>query len=439
MSSRNPMVRTSAPWKLVSLSEACSLVSRGTAPSYVEAGDVRAIGQRCVSKSGFAPKFARFHDFKPGARCLEAEPNDVLLNSTGTGTIGRSCVFPGGGHFIVDGHVTVLRPGPELDARWLEANLRHPDGQRHLEVSCYSGSTNQVELSRTALAGSSICLPPLPEQQLIASILDTVDEVIRKTEEVIAKLQQMKQGLLHDLLTRGIDDNGELRDPDRHPEQFKDSPLGRIPKDWEVGGLLDVGCQERQPILTGPFGAQLGSADFVDTGVPLLRIGNVQWGYLDLGDLKHVTPRKAESLSKYRVEVGDLLFARQGATTGRNALASQNADGFLINYHIIRVAFDRAKCHPTFIYAVFNSPIVQRQVDREKGRSTREGVSTGTLTSLLLPIPSVSEQDRLAHALERLDLRVGSEQAELAKLRLLKSGLMDDLLTGRVRVTDLLP
>ena len=77
-------------------------------------------------------------------------------------------------------------------------------------------------------------LPPLPEQRRIAEILDTLDEAIRKTEQVIAKLQQMKQGLLHDLLTRGIDDNGELRDPDRHPEQFKDSPLGRIPREWEV-------------------------------------------------------------------------------------------------------------------------------------------------------------------------------------------------------------
>ena len=83
-------------------------------------------------------------------------------------------------------------------------------------------------------------LPPLPEQRRIAEILDTLDEAIRKTEQVIAKLQQMKQGLLHDILTRGIDDNGELRDPDRHPEQFKDSPLGRIPRGWEVRPLKDL-------------------------------------------------------------------------------------------------------------------------------------------------------------------------------------------------------
>ena len=68
----------------------------------------------------------------------------------------------------------------------------------------------------------------------IAEVLDTLDEAIRRTELVIAKLEQIKQGLLHDLLTRGIDDNGELRDPDRHPEQVKDSPLGRIPRAWQT-------------------------------------------------------------------------------------------------------------------------------------------------------------------------------------------------------------
>ena len=83
-------------------------------------------------------------------------------------------------------------------------------------------------------------LPPLPEQRQIAAILDTIEDAIHKTEQIIAKLKQVKQGLLHDLLTRGIDDNGELRDPERHPEQFKDSPLGRVPWGWEVTQLGHV-------------------------------------------------------------------------------------------------------------------------------------------------------------------------------------------------------
>jgi type I restriction enzyme S subunit len=82
-----------------------------------------------------------------------------------------------------------------------------------------------------------LVLPPLPEQRRIAAILDTLDTAIRTTERLIAKLELVKQGLLHDLLTRGIDANGELRDPERHPDQFKDSALGPISEEWEVATL----------------------------------------------------------------------------------------------------------------------------------------------------------------------------------------------------------
>jgi type I restriction enzyme S subunit len=117
-----------------------------------------------------------------------------------------------------------------------------------------------------------------------------------------------------------------------------------MPKGWRLGSLLDVADPTRQPILTGPFGADLGNDDFVTDGVPVLRIGNVQQGYLDLSDLLFVTDAKAHELERYKVRAGDLLFARQGATTGRNTLATDLVDGYLINYHIIRVALDENRC-----------------------------------------------------------------------------------------------
>jgi len=103
-----------------------------------------------------------------------------------------------------------------------------------------ASGTTFLEISGREFAAVGVPLPPLPEQRRIAEILDTLDEAIRKTEQVTAKLQQMKQGLLHDLLTRGIDENGDLRDPERHPEQFKDSPLGRIPREWAANRIREI-------------------------------------------------------------------------------------------------------------------------------------------------------------------------------------------------------
>lgn len=382
----------------------------------------------------------RFHSFIPKDRAsayTALQPGDVVFAGSGETfeEIGKAAAFCGDTVAYTSGDTIVLRPGRSADGRFLGYAVNSASAARH--KSRMGQGSSVIHISAKHIGEHRLRLPPLPEQRRIAEILDTLDDLIRKTEQLIAKLRQVKQGLLHDLLTRGIDENGELRDPERHPEQFKDSLLGRIPKGWEVGGLLDLGSQERQPILTGPFGAQLGSHDFTESGVPVLRIGNVQWGFLDLSTLKHVTPQKAGSLSRFRVRRGDLLFARQGATTGRNALADERADGFLINYHIIRVATDPAICAPTYLYSVFNSPIVQTQVDREKGRSTREGVSTKTLTSFVLPIPTLEEQQRTSCVIEAHDERQANEERNLDKLRRLKSGLMEDLLTGRVRVTTL--
>src|SRR5439155_12853063 len=87
-------------------------------------------------------------------------------------------------------------------------------------------------ISTDDLLALSVQYPDNPKQSRIAAVLDTVDEAIAKMEAVIAKLKQVRAGLLHDLLTSGLDAHGQLRDPVVHPQQFQDSPLGQIPREW---------------------------------------------------------------------------------------------------------------------------------------------------------------------------------------------------------------
>jgi len=134
-------------------------------------------------------------------------------------------------------HLTVIRPGAGVVPAFLAKQIGHARIQSYFAVT--ATGTTRYGLSNRTINEVPLWLPCRPEQGRIAEILDTIDEAISKTEQVIHKLQQMKQGLLHDLLTRGIDENGELRAPERHPEQFKPSPLGRIPKGWEVGPLSE--------------------------------------------------------------------------------------------------------------------------------------------------------------------------------------------------------
>lgn len=285
--------------------------------------------------------------------------------------------------------------------------------------------TGIPKINREELGKYQCWLPPLAEQKKIAAILSSVDDAIEATQAVIDQLAIVKKAMMAELLTRGL--------PGRH-KKFKMTEIGEVPESWEVVSVADIGPADRSTAQTGPFGAQLRPEDFADSGVPVLKIGNVRWGHLQLDDLDYVRPEKAIELERFRVEPGDLLFARQGATTGRNALADDRCAGWLINYHIIRVSTDHERCIPHHLMTCFNSDLVQKQVGREKGRGNRDGINTTNILNFLLPLPSLGEQKLMTRALRDIDEVLEANVAQLEQLRSIKSALMSVLLTGEVRV-----
>lgn len=425
-----------AGWKKKTLDELCSLISRGTAPVYVESSSFLAIGQRCVTSSQFAPEFARPHAERAMRNVLRPESGDVLLNSTGAGTIGRSVVFDHDGAFIVDGHVTVLRPKPEgADGRWLNAVLRTSWGQRHLERFCYAGSTNQLELSRTPIKASMLPVPSLAEQHAIAQVLDTLDTTIRETETLIDKLKAVKQGLLHDMLTRGVDANGQLRPPQSEaPQLYKESPLGCIPREWEI---LPLGiCADITSGVT--LGRTLNSPVVIE--LPYLRVANVQDGFLDLQEIKTVSIMPSE-LNRFALKVGDVLMNEGGDfdKLGRGAVWEGQIEPCLHQNHVFRVRCDDSKLLPAFL-AAYSSSVRGKSyfVQASKQTTNLASINSTQLKAFGITCPSLTEQLAIAQRLSIFDKKMTVEQEALEKLRQQKIGLMDDLLTGRVRVTPLL-
>jgi type I restriction enzyme S subunit len=403
-----------ANWPVKSIGSLCTLISRGTAPVYVEHSDVLAIGQRCVSNTNFVPELARPHSHRAMRNVLCPESGDVLLNSTGTGTIGRSVVFNDQGRFIVDGHVTVMRPRLDVaGGPWLNSVLRTAWLQNHLERFCYSGSTNQLELTRTPLSESHLPVPSLEEQKRISQVLDTLDTAIHETEAIIAKLKAVKQGLLHDLLTRGIDANGELRPPQAEaPHLYKQSPLGWIPKEWEAVSIYELATNldgRRVPIKEGfrksggfPYYGASGVIDWVDS-------------YLFDGDYV-LLGEDGENVVSRRLP---LAFRATGKIWVNNhAHIFQPKTGVDIRF---LTELMEAKDYGPWISGSAQPKITQEAISR-----------------IRFVKPPSSEQVEIGHRLEVLANRIQHEERELSKLLSSKTGLMDDLLTGRVRVTPLL-
>jgi len=116
---------------------------------------------------------------------------------------------------------------------------------RALETGSNYPAVNEADVRRLLVPA-----PNRDEQSRISAVLDTVDEAIAKTEAVIAKLKHVHAGLLHDLLTRGLDERGQLRDPEAHPESFRESPVGRVPRHWR-SKLLDELVPRERPIVYG--------------------------------------------------------------------------------------------------------------------------------------------------------------------------------------------
>lgn len=300
-----------------------------------------------------------------------------------------------------------------------------------------SSQTSIAHLTREKLALLTVATPPLPEQRQIAAILDTLDDAIRKTEQIIAKLKQVKQGLLHDLLTRGIDDNGELRDPDRHPEQFKESALGRIPKGWEVLAVGALLASVDPAMRSGPFGSALLKSELVEAGVPLLGIDNVQVEHFEPMYTRFVTPKKAQQLGRYLVRPCDVMITIMG-TVGRCCVVPHDMGAALSTKHVWTLTFDPERYDPDLACVQINhAPWVLRHFARDEQGGIMSAIRSETLRTTLLPVPPPSEMRFIAGVLKEVSARIAIETTMVAKRKLEKAGLMEDLLTGRVRVTSL--
>ncbi len=295
------------------------------------------------------------------------------------------------------------------------------------ELERRASGTTFLEVSGREFGAVRVAVPPFPEQRRIAEILDTLDDVIRKTEQIIAKLKQVKRGLLHDLLTRGINDNGELRDPERHPEQFKHTPLGRIPREWKVARLGDVADVDRGKFTHRPR----NDPAFYNGAYP----------FIQTGDIAAARGRVLQTASQTLNERGAAVSREFPAGTIAITIAANIADTTILGVPMyfpdsVVGAIVRRPNNTRFTELCIQQ--AKRTLDARAPQSAQKNINLQDLRPLPIPNPSPEEQGRIAEyynaGLEVLE----REETSLLKFRLLKAGIMDDLLMGCVRVTPLL-
>ena len=339
--------------------------------------------------------------------------------------------------WVISGQLLRLRLDyTELCPKFLLHWIRSFYVERHI-LNESVGSTRQ-SINSSILANLPVPNIPKDEQIVIANILDTLDTKIRQTEAIIAKLQQVKQGLLHDLLTRGINESGQLRPPyEQAPELYKDSPLGWIPKEWGTPTINDV----VESLSDGPFGSNLKTEHYVEfEGVRVIRLQNISAGKYDDADRAFISFKHAGALHRNKVISGDVLVASlgdQNHPVGRACLYPNNFPNAINKADCFRL---RAKdhCRNAFLTLALNSASARKQVSGYEQGVTLKRINTSNLRKVIIPLPLEQEQAAIECRYKSVDIELAYFEDEILKLKKQKAGLMDDLLTGRVRVTELI-
>jgi type I restriction enzyme S subunit len=323
-------------------------------------------------------------------------------------------------------HLALIHPRTEeVDPTFLAKQLRHDRLARYFGQQ--ANGLTRYGLPTAVVANAPLWLPEPVKQRAIGALLRLVDEAIARTEAVIAKLKQVRAGLLHDLLTRGLDEHGQLRDPIAHPEQFQDSPLGHTPRNWEVKPCQGLCREIVVGIVVKP--AQY----YVEEGIPVLRSANVRENGISLTDLVFVSPESNALLSKSVLRTGDVVTVRTGYP-GTSCVVPPHLDG--ANCVDLIISRPSGEIVPEFLALWINSPFGRDQVLRVHGGLAQQHFNVGELKALLVAKPERDEQREMVRRVGVIDSQARIETDLCAKLQLLKSGLMADLLTGRVRVPE---
>jgi type I restriction enzyme S subunit len=407
------------------------LVNGGTPPTEVEAfwnGKTPWITGADFTPTGIS----EFRRFVSDAAIAQTSTNVIergqLLLVTRTG-VGKLAIAPC--DIAISQDITGVYVDEErADTHFLFHRMRR--GVEDLKKLNQGTSINGI--IRSDLIAYPLELPPLPTQRRIAEILSTMDEAIEQTEALIAKYQQIKAGLMHDLFTRGVTPDGHLR-PTRAqaPHLYKDSPLGWVPKEWEVKLLGAIFKQCGGYLQTGPFGSQLHAHEYQHEGVPVVMPQDINDGVISTDQIARIVERKAEELSRHRMRVGDIVIARRGELS-RAAAIVESHEGWLCGTGCFLLRLGRNALHSDFAACVYRHDLIQRQITGMAVGTTMPSLNNTVMERLFFPFCDPEEQSRIIERLDNLDQFLRYIQYQALKLRQQKHGLMHDLLTGRVRV-----
>lgn len=312
----------------------------------------------------------------------------------------------------------VLRAKPGHDPRFIYHWTRHPAFLRAGEASM-TGSAGQRRVPAEFLERFEIPRIEGPSQAAIADILDALDDVILQADALLEKLRTVRFGMIDDLLTRGVADDGSPR----LSSALVKTVVGPRPATWKVANLGRF-------VVGAEYGTNLSLGDS-SMGIPVLRMNNIQDGEFDLADLKYAP---AHAVARYRVQRNDVLFNRTNSWehVGKAAIWRHDEPGPAFASYLVRLHCGD-ELLPEFLHLWLNWAPVQRAIRQFATPGVQQvNINPTNLRRATIAVPdTLDEQRAIIERVNGVSAAIADHRRERAKLAALREGLRDDLLSGR--------
>lgn len=278
-------------------------------------------------------------------------------------------------------------------------------------------TSGQTGIDMEVLKKYIIPIPSKDEQEKIASILSTVDEQIDNVDALIEKNKELKKGLMQTLLTKGI---GHTR--------FKKTEIGEIPEEWTLVKIGDVAKFQA--------GYAFKSSDYVDNGVKLVKITNVQQKDLLWNDTDFLPEEFLNKYKEYSLEINDVIIAmtRPIISSGIKICKVKKEDTpALLNQRVGRFITSE-NVNNKYLYQYCFSNYFINKVNELCSTTGQPNISSNQLESIMISLPSTEEQEKIGSILLNVDEKMEEYENKKQRLEELKKGLMQQLLTGNIRI-----
>jgi type I restriction enzyme S subunit len=400
-------------WRTAALGDVSSFLNRGISPKYLDTGGICVLNQRCVRDHRVSFDLSRRHDAR--AKRIEKErfvqAGDVLVNSTGTGTLGRVAQLredppeP----TTVDSHVTIVRPAP---------GKFYPEFFGYMLMviedaitQAGEGCGGQTELARSALAEKfQIHFPEsIAEQQRIVRILDKAFEGVATTKANAEKNLQNARALF---------------------ESHLQSVFAHRGNGWAERTLQEV-CTIGDGNHSSNYPKK---ADLVEVGVPFIRATNLVSGRISGDEMRYLSRQKHLQLKKGHLKTGDILITNRGEI-GKTAIVDSTYNNANLNSQIAWLRCN-AEIDNRFLSHVLNSEEIQRHFQSSKSGAALQQFTIKQLKALCVPLPPKEAQVRLVAKLDAVAVEThrleSIYQQKLAALKELKKSLLHEAFSGRL-------